>query len=53
MKSYVVYRAWPSVYQALPDLDARASAVAVELLVLEHEGWERDLTVVEPKESTH
>jgi phage tail-like protein len=53
VKSYVVHRAWPSVYQALPDLDARASAVAMESLVLEHEGWERDLDVVEPKEPTH
>ena len=53
VKSYIVYRAWPSVYQALPELDARGSAVALESLVLEHEGWERDLAVNEPKEPSH
>jgi len=45
-----VYRAWVSEYQALPDLDANANAVAIQTLKLEHEGWERDLDVVEPSE---
>jgi phage tail-like protein len=48
--SYRVYRAWPSEYQALPDLDANANAVAIQTLKIEHEGWERDLEVVEPAE---
>jgi phage tail-like protein len=48
--SFRVYRAWPSRYQALPELDAGGNAVAVESLVLEHEGWERDHDVVEPTE---
>ena len=48
--SFIVYRAWPSHYQALPELDAGANAVAIESLVLEHEGWERDVNVVEPVE---
>jgi len=40
--SYKVYRCWVSEYQALPDLDANANAVAIEHLKLENEGWERD-----------
>ena len=50
VKAYKVYRCWPSRYVALPDLDANSSAVALETLVLENEGWERDVTVVEPLE---
>jgi phage tail-like protein len=48
--SYKVYRCWVSEYQALPDLDANANAVAIQTLKLEHEGWERDRDVLEPKE---
>ena len=48
--AYKVFRAWVSEYQALPDLDANANAVAIQTLKLEHEGWERDLDVVEPSE---
>jgi len=48
--SYKVMRAWVSEYQALPDLDANANAVALEHLKLEHEGWERDDSVSEPTE---
>lgn len=48
--AYRVYRAWVSEYQALPDLDANANAVAIETLKLEHEGWERDYEVGEPAE---
>ncbi|HRI60787.1 MAG TPA: phage tail protein [Saprospiraceae bacterium] len=47
-KSYKVYRCWVSKYQALPDLDANANAVAIEQLVLQNEGWERDMEVPEP-----
>jgi phage tail-like protein len=48
--AYKIYRAWVSEYQALPDLDANANAVAIETLKLEHEGWERDGEVGEPAE---
>jgi phage tail-like protein len=48
--AYKVYRAWVSEYQALPDLDANANAVAIQHIKLENEGWERDLTVPEPSE---
>ena len=50
--SYKVYRCWVSEYQALPDLDANAGAVAIQHIKLENEGWERDFDVVEPTEPT-
>ena len=51
VKAYLVYRCWPSEYQALPDLDAdQPAAVAIERLVLQNEGWERDTAVPEPPE---
>ncbi|MBB5503118.1 phage tail protein [Paraburkholderia sp. MM5384-R2] len=46
--SYKIYRAWVSEYQALPDLDANANAVAIQHIKLENEGWERDTSVTEP-----
>jgi phage tail-like protein len=48
--AYKVFRAWVSEFQALPDLDANANAVAIQTLKLETEGWERDYVVVEPSE---
>ena len=49
---YRLYRCWVSEYQALPDLDANANAVAIAQMKLEHEGWERDVEVTEPAEPT-
>ena len=48
--SYLLYRCWVSEFQALPDLDANANAVAIQHIKLENEGWIRDLAVVEPAE---
>src|SRR6185436_12087133 len=48
--SYKVYRCWVSDYQALPDLDANANAIAIQTIKLENEGWERDYEVTEPTE---
>ncbi|HGG60187.1 MAG TPA: phage tail protein [Gammaproteobacteria bacterium] len=48
--SYKVYRCWVSEYQALPDLDANANAIAIQTIKLENEGWERDYDVKEPTE---
>ena len=50
--SYNVYRCWVSEYQAFPDLDANANAVAIQHIKLENEGWDRDTSVVEPKETS-
>ena len=48
--SYKLYRCWVSEYQALPELDASASAVAIQTIKLEIEGFERDYSIPEPKE---
>jgi phage tail-like protein len=48
--AYKIYRCWVSEYEALPDLDANANAVAIQKIKLENEGWERDYDVVEPTE---
>jgi phage tail-like protein len=48
--AYTIYRCWVSEYQAMPDLDANANAVAIQHIKLENEGWERDIAVVEPTE---
>jgi len=50
--AYKVYRCWVSEFQALPDLDANAGAIAIQHIKLENEGWERDTDVVEPSEPT-
>lgn len=51
--SYKIYRCWVSEYQALPDLDANANAIAIQSIKLENEGWERDYDVTEPSEPTY
>jgi len=48
--AYKVFRCWVSEYQALPDLDSNANAVAIQHIKLENEGWERDVAVTEPTE---
>jgi len=50
--AYKIFRCWISEYQALPDLDANANAVAIQMLKLDNEGWERDYDVNEPKENS-
>jgi phage tail-like protein len=48
--AYKIYNCWVSEYQALPELDASANAVAIQRIRLEHDGWERDVEVTEPEE---
>jgi phage tail-like protein len=50
--AYRVHRCWVSEYQALPDLDANANAIAIEHIKLENEGWEKDPDAPEPKEQS-
>jgi phage tail-like protein len=45
--SYNLYRAWVADYQAVPDLDASANAVAITTIKLEYEWFERDGAVSE------
>jgi phage tail-like protein len=48
---YIIHRCWVSEFQALPDLDAGANAIAIEHIKLENEGWEVDRSIVELKET--
>jgi phage tail-like protein len=48
---YKVHRAWVSDYQAIPEMDANANAVAITLIKIEHEGWQRDTSLAEPAET--
>jgi phage tail-like protein len=50
--AYQLFRCWVSEYQALPDLDANANAVAIEHIKIELEGFVRDTSVAEPTEPT-
>ena len=50
--AYKIYRCWVSEFQAMPELDASANAVAIQTLTLQNEGWERDYEVAEPTEPT-
>jgi phage tail-like protein len=50
VRRYFVHRCWVSEYQALPDLDAGANAIAIEHIKLENEGWERDMSLQETAE---
>ena len=50
--AYKIYRCWVSEYQAFPDLDSNANAVAIQHIKLENEGWERDTATTEPTEQS-
>ncbi|MCW3097934.1 MAG: phage tail protein [Chthonomonadaceae bacterium] len=47
---YLVYNCWVSEFQALPQLDAGSTGVAIEHVILQNEGWEHDLSLSEPTE---
>lgn len=49
--AFTLNRAWPSEFQALPEMDANANAVAIQMLKLEYEGFELDESVAEPAET--
>jgi phage tail-like protein len=44
-------RAWVSEFQLLPEMDANANAVAIQILKIEYEGYEIDAAVGEPTET--
>lgn len=50
-KAWKVYRCWVSEYTAVPELDANGNGVAIESIVIQNEGWERDTAVGEPTET--
>lgn len=50
--SYKLFRAWPSEFQSLPELDAGSmNTIGIQTITLQHEGWQRDVSVSEPTES--
>ena len=51
--AYRIYRCWISKYVALPELDANGGAVAIQKIILENEGWERDYDIIEPTEPSY
>ena len=51
VRSYWVFRCWPSEFTSLPELDANANAIAIQMLVLQNEGWELDPGVSEQAET--
>jgi phage tail-like protein len=48
--AYNIHRCWPSEFVALPQMDGNGNAVAIQMLRLENEGWERDTSIAEPAE---
>ena len=48
---YFLHGCWVSEFTAVPALDAQANAIAVEVLKLELEGWDRDPDTKEPNEA--
>lgn len=49
--AFTLKRAWPSEFQAVPEMDANANAVAIQSLKLEYEGFAIDDAVTEPAET--
>ena len=49
--AFVLHRAWVSEFQALPEMDANANAVAITLLKLEYEGFSLADKPTEPAET--
>ena len=43
--AFNVYRCWPSEYIALSSLDEDDQSLAMETIILQYEGWERDYDV--------
>jgi phage tail-like protein len=43
--AFKVYRCWVAEYIALTDLDSEEDTLAMEVLILHHEGWERDYDI--------
>lgn len=49
--AFQLQRAWVSEFQALPEMDANANAVAITTIKIEHEGFRELPEVTEPGES--
>jgi phage tail-like protein len=49
--AFVLHRAWVAEFQALPELDANANAVAIQTLKIEYEGFSVASAPTEPAET--
>ncbi|SEN31566.1 conserved hypothetical phage tail region protein [Paracoccus alcaliphilus] len=49
--AFNLFRAWASEFQALPEMDANANAVAIQSLKIEYENFVLDEAVTEPAET--
>jgi phage tail-like protein len=49
---YFLHGCWVSEFTAVPALDASANAIAVEVIKIELDGWERDSATQEPNEAS-
>ena len=49
--AFNLLRAWVSEFQALPEMDANANAVAIQTLKVEYENFILDEAVTEPAET--
>jgi phage tail-like protein len=47
VRAWKVYRCWVSEFTAVPELDANGNAIAFESIIVQNEGFERDIAVVE------
>lgn len=47
---YYVYRCWVSEWNAVPELNGNGNEIAIQSIVLENEGWERDIKLKPPKQ---
>lgn len=50
--AYNVYNVWVSEFHAMSDLDGQGNALVIETMTLQNEGWERDWSVTEDKETS-
>jgi phage tail-like protein len=50
VRAWNVFRCWVSEFTAVPELDANGNAIAFESIIVQNEGFERDLAVVEQLE---
>ncbi|NIV03063.1 MAG: phage tail protein [Calditrichae bacterium] len=51
--AWKVYSCWPTVYSPIETMDATSTETARESMVLEHNGWERDMSITEPVEPSY
>ena len=49
--AFTLLRAWVAEFQALPEMDANANAVAIQTLKFEYEGFKVEATPAEPAET--